>query len=343
MPGDDIHNEAAFEAALKAAAAACPDAATLIGVAATLAGRRIPLELFSKTAMKPETALAARDALVREGLATADLLDGGGQGFSVTPAVQKFARAHHARQGESESSIVRSMNLLIDTYPAGADASDARSWPLCERLTRHAQAALAFAPDTGDGAAVTSELLHRLAQYLFARGRFDEAVSVVQRSGAIDEVIHGPEDEIVGQGQANYAILLHEMGRTEEALPHIRRAMEIGEANLGPQHPIVAERYNILATLLEELNLHAQADPFIRHALIAAEQVLGKDHPDTRQYRQNYERIIAAFDAMARRDDLVEAGLEPAPPERLARPDIPPPPVAGNRGVLARLLRRKKA
>lgn len=342
MPGDHIQSEAAFEAALKKATAACPDAAVLLGVSAYLAGRRIPLDLFAPSAMKAETVRVALDALVGQRLATPDTLDGGDKGFSIMPAVQELARSRLARTGEEDGFIARVITLLIDAHPSGAAAADARAWPKCERLARHVETALAFAPDTGDGAAATSELLHRVAQYLFTRGRFAEATTVVQRSGAIDEIVHGPEDEIVGQGQANLAILLHEMGRTEEALPHIRRAMAIGEANLGPQHPIVAERYNILATLLEELKRPAQADPFIRHALLAAELMLGPDHPDTKLYRQNYERIIAAVDGMARKDDAVEAGLAPAPPERLARHDIPPPPVPGNRGALARLLRRKK-
>ena len=342
MPGDHIQSEAAFEAAFKKAMAASPDAAALLGVSAYLAGRRIPIELIAPAAMAAGAARSALDALVGQRLASPDTLDGGGTGFSVTPAVQEMARARLARTGEEDGFIARATTLLIDTHPSGAAAADTRAWPKCERLARHVDAVLAFAPDTGEGAAATSELLHRVAHYLFARGRYEEATAVVQRSGAIDEIVHGPEDEIVGQGQANLAILLHELGRTEEALPHIRRAMEIGESNLGPQHPIVAERYNILATLLEELKRPEHADPFIRHALLAAEQVLGPDHPDTKLYRQNYERIIAAVDSMARKDDAVEAGLVPAPPERLARHDIPPPSVSGNRGALARLLRRKK-
>lgn len=344
MPSDDIQNEAEFEAALKKATTACPDAVVLLRVASYLAGRRIPLELFAPPAMKPDKVRLAVDALVREGLATSDPLDGGGAGFAVTPAVQELARACLARAGDEDedSTIARAMKLLTDAYPSGTKAADAKSWPQCERLGRHVQASLAFAPDTGNGASATSELLHRFAQYLFARGRYEEATAIVQRCGAIDELIHGPDHELVGQGQANLAILLHELGRTQEALPHIRRAMEIGEANLGPKHPVVAERYNVLATLLEELRQPAQADPFIRHALLAAELMLGPNHPDTKAYRQNYERIIAAVDGMARQDDAVEAGLAPAPPERLARHDIPPPPISGNRGVMARLLRSKR-
>lgn len=343
MPGDDIHNDTAFEAALANVMAASPLAETLISVAAYIAGRRIPLDMFAPATKTLEEARAALDTLVRAGLATTDQLDGGGAGFSVAPAVQQFVRARLMRTGDESRFISQAMDLLIAAHPNGTEAADARAWPQCERLARHVQAALAFAPDTGEGAAATSELLHRVAQYLFARGRYDDATAFVQRSGAIDELIYGPEAEIVGQGQANLAILLHETGRTEEALAHIRRAMAIGEANLGPQHPIVAERYNILATLLEELQRPAQADPFIRHALLSAELALGPDHPDTKHYRQNYERIIAAVDGMARQDDAVEAGLAPPPPERLARRDIPPPRVPGNRGVIARLRPRKRA
>lgn len=328
---------AEFDASLARAISAVPQASKLLGIAAYLAPRRIPLAVVSSAVMTEAERRAALDALIAAGLAQSEETDSRSAGFSVAPAVQKEMRARLAGGGEDTGAIELAARLVAEAYPTGDDAGEAVHWPLCERLGDHAQAVLTHAPDEGAEAAATSDLLHHLSHYLFARGRYEEAEPLVRRSGAIHELIHGPEHPAVGQDRANLAIVLYELGRAEDALPHIRRAMAIGEAELGPEHPAVAERYNILATLLESLRRPAEADPFIRHALLVAERMLGPDHPDTQLYRGNYERIIAAIDVIARKDADVEAGLVAAPPERLARPDIPAPPVPGQRGLLGRL------
>lgn len=328
-----------LEAGLARATHSAPHAAVLMSVAAVMAPRQLPLSLFAALPSSEADRRAAADALIAAGLARADPLDQGEPAITIVAAFHEGMRIRLATTGEEDRHVARALALLAAAYPAGAAAAEVRNWPLCERLDRHVRAALASAPDEGDGASLTSDLLHRLSHYLFARGRYEEAEPVVRRSGAVDEVILGPEHPQVGQDCANLAILLHEMGRTEEALPLIRRAMSIGEIELGPEHPRVAERYHILATLLETLGRHAEADPYIRHALVTSERMLGSAHADTRLYRAAYERIISAIEHVARIDDAVEAGIAPAPPERLARPDIPPPPAPGSRGVLGRLLK----
>lgn len=331
-----------IRAAIARVRAANPQAATVLGVAAYLGPRRIPVVMLTARLTSEVQRKAAIDGLIREKLAASDPLDGGGVGITVPPAVQEEVRRQLEALGEDAKHIAVAAQLVANAYPPGLQAEEVRHWPLCERLGQHARTVLAYAPDDGDAAVVTSDLLHRLAHYLFARGRYEEAEPVVRRSGAIDELLHGPDHAQVGEDRSNLAILLYEMGRTEEALPHIRRAMAIGEAHLGPEHPIVAERYNILATMLESLGRPTEADPFIRHALLAAERNLGATHAETKLYRDNYERIVAAIDRIAARDDAVEAGLQPATPERLARRDLPPPPVAAERGVLGRLLKGRR-
>lgn len=333
---------AALRAAIGRAQAASPWSQALLDTLAYLAPRRIPIAILSPTLLDESQRREAVTALVSEKLAVIEKLDGDVEGISIATALQDEMRRNLAASGEDEICIARTLRIVTDAYPPGAAPAAVENWSLCERLNQHAYSVLAHSPDGGDVAHVTSDLLHRLSHYLFARGRYEEVEPIVRRSGAIDELLHGPDHAHLGQDRTNLAILLYEMGRTEEALPHIRRAMAIGEASWGPEHPVVAERYNILATMLESLGRPAEADPFIRHALLAAELTLGKDHPETVVYRENYERIVSAIDRMAVRDDAVEAGLQPAPPERLARRDIPPPPVSAKRGMLGRLLKGKR-
>jgi tetratricopeptide (TPR) repeat protein len=328
---------------LAQATSVSPHATTVMSVAAYLAPRQIPIRLLAALPFGEAGARGAADALVAAGLARHDPLAGGAPALSVEVATQERMRQQlGATAGAEERQVALALQALAAIYPPGAEAAEAGRWHTCEELDRHLRAALAFAPDAGAGADLTSDLLHRLAHYLFARGRYEEAEQIVRRSGAVDEELMGPDHPHVGQDCANLAILLHELGRTDEALPLIRRAMAIGEEELGPEHPLVAERYHILASLLEAKGRLAEADPFIRHALVTSERMLGARHDDTRLYRQTYERILAAMDRVARKDDAVEAGLVPAPPERLARPDLPPPPPP-SRGVLGRLLRGRGA
>lgn len=334
MAAQDISNEASFEAA-RARAAKSAAAGVMLDVAAYLGPGGIPIEVFAGV----REAANGMHALVDAGLARYETVDGYGAGFSIERAHQALARARLERNGESAQAIRRSLQLLCAAFAAASQLLEPRR-ARCDALIGHANALLAYAPDEGEDARLTSDLLHKVARHLFSEARYSEAESIVRRSGAIDETTLGNEDEAVAQDQANLAILLHELGRPREGVPHIRHAIAVGELHFGPQHPIVAERYNILATLLEEAGQPAQADPYIRQALIAAERTLGPDHPETRLYRENYERIIADVDALARRDELVEAGQLPPPPERLARPDLPPPG-ARRRGVLARLLRAR--
>lgn len=329
--------EAAFEAALGKAIKASAAAEQVLALACWLGPRRIPFSLLASAV--PDAGLrGAVDALAAEDLVRPEVLDGGVPAFGSRPAVQEAMRGRLEQSGRDAGQIATAAKIVADAYPQG-DLGDVLNWQQCERLHDHARAVLVHAADEGADAATTSLLLHKVSQYLFGRARYEEAEPIVRRAGAVDEALLGAEHPQVGQDRANLAILLYEMGRLEEALPHIRRAMAIGEAELGPEHPIVAERYNVLATLLDALGRPAEADPFIRHALIAAERVLGRDHPETEVYRHNYERIIMAVERMAERDDAVEAGLMPASPERLARPDIPPPG-AQKKGVLGRLLKR---
>ncbi len=327
-----------FEAALARAVASHPKSDDLLALAAFFApGTAIPIEAVPASAMTAGEVTAAFDALRMAGLAAA----GGRGGGTVTAAVQQAMRDRLEKSGDAPRTVARAVRALAEAYPHGLDdPGDAGNWGRCAALEPHVMAALEHAPDTGPDAVATRQLLRQHAPYLFSRGRHAGAEALLRRAGAIGEVLWGPDHPNGAQDRTDLAILLNDMGRTEEALPLVRRAMVIDEAAFGPEHPLVAERYNILATLLANLGRPAEADPFIRHAVLAAERSLGSDHPDTKLYRENYEAIIASIDAIARRDEAVEAGLVPAPPERLQRPDIPPPPVR-DRPLLERLRQRR--
>ncbi len=296
--------------ALAQAEQSSPHAAAVLGVAGYLSPRQIPLQLLAALPFGEAGARTAADALVSAGLARHEPMASGEPALSIEAATQEQMRRRLAAgTGEEDRHVALAMQALSARYPQGAEAAEVGKWTACENLDRHLRAVLAFAPDAGNGAETTSDLLHRLSHYLFARGRYEDAEPIVRRSGAVDEELLGPDHPQVGQDCANLAILLHELGRTDEALPLIRRAMEIGEAELGPEHPLVAERYHILASLLEARGRHADADPFIRHALVTSERMLGREHEDTRLYREAYDRIVAAMERVARKDDAVEAGL----------------------------------
>lgn len=322
--------------AMARADAAAPGAAALLRLVAYMAGGHVPLAVVPPDTLPAGEAKAAAEALAAEGLARVETL-GGSTSIIVTSGTRETVRLGTERRGNTEAEIGAAVRALLAANARAIEADDeASGWPRWRMLEPHVEAVLTYAPDDGETALDTGRLLRAHAQLLFAQGRFAEAEPLIRRAGAIGEMMWGESHPHSAQDRADLAALLSELGRSDEALPLIRRALAIDEAAYGPEHPLVAHRYNVLATLLARAGRVAEADPFIRHALLVAEKTLGANHPDTVLYRENYDEIVRSIEEIARADEDIEAGRRPAPPERLSRPDIPPPPSREARGMLGR-------
>jgi CHAT domain-containing protein/tetratricopeptide (TPR) repeat protein len=109
-------------------------------------------------------------------------------------------------------------------------------------------------------------------------GRFDEALSPVERALAIRQRVLGMEHPSVAHPLNNLAQLHQDRGVYAEAEPLFISALGIREKALGPEHPDVAQTLNNLASLYLNKGAYAKAEPLYRRALLILEKALGPEH-----------------------------------------------------------------
>ncbi|MGB0084687.1 MAG: FxSxx-COOH system tetratricopeptide repeat protein, partial [Rhodomicrobiaceae bacterium] len=269
-----------FSLAMGKAAAACPEAETLMGIAAFLAPDRIPLDIITADVIGEAELNKAVAALYNVSLITHETLDDGSRGISLHRLVQEVMRARLAERGEAESTAATALRLVAAAFPSGEEPpDDVRNWPSCIRLASHATTSLLSVPDTGEGAKKTSYLCNQTALYLLSRADYKAAAPLMRRALGIDQAAYGPDHPRVAIDLNNLAQLLQDTGRLAEAEPLMRRALGIDEAAYGPDHPRVAIRLNNLAGLLRDTGRFAEAEPLMRRALGIDEAAYGPGHP----------------------------------------------------------------
>ena len=113
---------------------------------------------------------------------------------------------------------------------------------------------------------------------LHRAGRFDQAVSPVERALAIRQRVLGPEDPSVAHPLNNLAQLHQDKGDYAKAEPIFIRALGIREKTLEPEHPDIARSLNHLAILYLDKGAYAKAEPLYRRSLLILEKALGPQH-----------------------------------------------------------------
>jgi tetratricopeptide (TPR) repeat protein len=326
LAGDLLYKEdegpifATFSLAIAKAVEACPKAEPLMGLCAFLAPDRIPLGLFPVDVLSEVERDEAVIALHKLSLVNLEPLDDDSRAISVHRLVQAVMRERLKRIGEHDNAAALATELVADAYPH--DADDVRNWPACARLTPHAMAVFAYAPDSGNGAEKTALLLNQTALNFQSRAAYGEAEPLMQRALAIDEAGLGPDHPRVAIRLNNLAVLLQVTNRLTKAEPLMRRAISIVEAALGPDHPNVAASLNSLAGLLLETRRLGEAESLFRRALAIDEAAYGPDHHRVAIRINNLAQVMKATNRPADAEQLMrralaidEAGLGPDHPD----------------------------
>ena len=160
-----------------------------------------------------------------------------------------------------------------------------------------------------------------IANALFGRGRFEDALAMNEASLAAFQAALGPDHPNVGMARLNRATTLIDLGRYEEAEAGIRGGLAILEAAQGAEHPdLAAVRLN-LAKVLGFQGRSREADEENRRALELFEKTLGPEHPNLATLRLN----IAAKYEIEDRFDEAEPMIRAALPilEKTLGPDHP--------------------
>lgn len=126
---------------------------------------------------------------------------------------------------EDQGALCTEAAGLICAY--GPDeAHDPKNFGIWDVVFPHAEAVHRRRPNH-PSARPSVVLSTRLAQYSFARARFEDSARYAQERVAMQEAAHGPNSEEVADGLLNYGEPLRELGRRAEAEQAFRRSAAI--------------------------------------------------------------------------------------------------------------------
>lgn len=123
-------------------------------------------------------------------------------------------------------------------------------------------------------------VLATAARKLRIAGKYDEALSVSQRSLAINEKAFGPEHPNVASALIALSIIYLQKGDYGQAETGCLRALAIREKALGSEHPLVASVLSNLANVYNRKGDYARARPLYLRVLAFQEKSLGPEHLD---------------------------------------------------------------
>jgi tetratricopeptide (TPR) repeat protein len=143
-------------------------------------------------------------------------------------------------------------------------------------MTASVEAAVARA---GEPATLRSRLDARVGSLLGAQGRYDEAVTLLERALAVREAALGPDHAELTSVLNALGEVLRAAGRYQDARRYYERALAISERVLGPDHPDVGALLNNLGLTLWSEGKYDEAHRLIERSLALDEATFGPDHP----------------------------------------------------------------
>jgi tetratricopeptide (TPR) repeat protein len=148
------------------------------------------------------------------------------------------------------------------------------------RLLQTLEHIAALPPDARAELTVADQLYQEVSE-VDRRGRYREAVPLLQRILEVRQRHLGPDSPEVGRALNDLAFFLNESGKYAEAEPLDRQALALYRKVLGEEHPGTANSYNNLAMNLARQGRYTLAQPLFEKALALRRRLLGEGHPLT--------------------------------------------------------------
>jgi serine/threonine-protein kinase len=130
-----------------------------------------------------------------------------------------------------------------------------------------------------DNAAVSKALLG-LGEVLQARGKFTEAIGILEQDVKLESASGIPTPELA-TALRDLAINNADAGNDDTAKSLYQRALAMHRQLLGNQHPTVAIDLLSLAQVQQDLGFYSDAERLAREALTINQNYYGNDHPQT--------------------------------------------------------------
>jgi hypothetical protein len=302
---------------------AAPGAVGLLRLLAFCAPEAIPLRLL----LQPRPDLAGRlgeqvalmlAPLMDDRLAAGDAIAALRRYSLISPPANGSVSVHRLVQAVTADQMPAELARQWQEAAAAlieaaipADITLPATWPVCEALLPHAQAALA---EHSDGMA-------RLANYLGVSGNGAAARDLQRKVAEARVLAFGPEHPQTLDARGDLALWTGEAGDWAAARDQVAALLPVCERVLGPEHPDTLAARGNLARWTGAAGDAAAARDQVAALLPVRERVLGPEHPDTLAVRGSLASWTGqAGDAAAARDQY--AALLPVS-ERVLGPEHP--------------------
>jgi tetratricopeptide (TPR) repeat protein len=279
-----------------------PAAADLLRLCAFLAPDDIPLSMLRVGAEHLPAALAAAvtDQLACNRTIAAlrrySLITKHDDSFSIHRLVQLVAR-DQLTEDERRRWAEVAVRIVNQVFPF--ESEDPRTWPICEKLLPHAQAAIEEGGGGQVDAEATTRLINQMGMYFYGRAQYAEAKQAFERSLIIGEEAFGPDHPRMARINNNLGGVLKALGKLGEARRCYERALRIDEAAFGPDHPNVARVVNNLGSALENLGNLGEARQCFERALRIYETTFGPDHPYVARVVNNIGGVLKVLGSLS--------------------------------------------
>jgi tetratricopeptide (TPR) repeat protein len=193
-------------------------------------------------------------------------LEGEQPAVSVHRLVQAAMRARLAERGETQDTLARVIQGLVDQFPIG-HFRRAESMSRRARLLPHVLAGRECLQTSGLESPAAGRLFSIFGRYLRARGDFAAAELLMRDAVTANEQAFGPCHAYVAVALHDLALLHLNSGHYEEAKSLIPRAIEVGEKALDRKAADAVTQLNSLANLLHHVGRKAEAETLYREAI----------------------------------------------------------------------------
>ncbi|KAK4442002.1 hypothetical protein QBC34DRAFT_456758 [Podospora aff. communis PSN243] len=168
------------------------------------------------------------------------------------------------------------LQIMAKLFPE----SNQETWEECERYVAHAV-------QVGEWVEIcqrkdeVADLLVRVSDYLFDRGRWREKEPVDERAYELRREVLGEKHPDTIWSMASLATTYHQQGRYGEAEPMKIKVLELRREVLGEKHPDTIRSMAELATIYHAQGRYAEDEKISVEVLKLRREVLGEKHPDT--------------------------------------------------------------
>ena len=197
--------------------------------------------------------------------------------FEMHGLVQLATRKWLKMHGEDERWKAQFCLKLNIVYPTG----NHENWGLCKTLFPHAKSAERQRPIGNMSVRGWAQILRKAGWYALARGDYDEAERMCEKSArALKKALSG-EDVETSYSLGILASTYRNQGRWTEAEKMDVQVMETRKRVLGDEHPDTLTSMANLASTLWNQGRWAEAEKMDVQVMETRKRLLGEEHPDT--------------------------------------------------------------